>query len=56
MKDLKKVLAELKRTTDFLEGISIIQGPQAAAFTRQQLDRVKRSRAVIAKYTPKVRK
>lgn len=47
-KMLRKVVAELKRTTDFLEGISILTGPCAAAFTDQQNRQVNRARKVIA--------
>lgn len=45
----QQLLAELKRVTNFLEGVSIIEGPQAAAFTAQQLRVIARARATIAK-------
>jgi len=44
-----ELLAALKRTADFLEGIGILSGPQAAAFGIQQREFVAKARAAIAR-------
>lgn len=45
--DKRRLAAEVRRLTDFLEGICICEGPAAAAFTAQQLDRIRRARKLL---------
>ncbi len=45
----KQLRAELRRVTNFLDGICICTGPAASAFTRQQLAYVQRARKTLQK-------
>lgn len=51
-KQRDKLAKELRTLTEFLEGICISTGPQAAAFTAQQLATIAHARAALAKVQP----